>query len=36
MRRKDNAPKKSRLEKDSLGEIEVPYDKYWGAQTPAH
>jgi fumarate hydratase class II len=24
---------KSRIEKDTLGEIEVPMDKYWGAQT---
>ena len=24
---------KFRLEKDTLGEIEVPFDKYWGAQT---
>ncbi len=24
---------KKRLEKDSIGEIEVPSDKYWGAQT---
>ena len=22
-----------RIEKDTLGEIEVPKDKYWGAQT---
>ncbi len=22
-----------RLESDSLGEIEVPHDRYWGAQT---
>lgn len=22
-----------RIEKDSLGEIEVPEEKYWGAQT---
>ena len=25
--------KKSRIEKDTLGDIEVPADKYWGAQT---
>src|SRR6059058_1046000 len=24
---------KTRLESDSMGEIEVPADKYWGAQT---
>ncbi len=24
---------KSRIESDSMGEIEVPSDKYWGAQT---
>ncbi|HSW86701.1 MAG TPA: class II fumarate hydratase [Rhabdochlamydiaceae bacterium] len=24
---------KKRIESDSLGEIEVPYDRYWGAQT---
>ena len=23
----------TRVEKDSLGEIEVPVDRYWGAQT---
>jgi fumarate hydratase, class II len=26
-------PQKMRLETDSMGEIEVPADKYWGAQT---
>ena len=25
--------KKERLEKDSMGTINVPSDKYWGAQT---
>ena len=25
--------KKVRIEKDTLGNIEVPHDKYWGAQT---
>ena len=24
-----------RVEKDTMGEVEVPSDKYWGAQTPA-
>lgn len=24
---------KTRIESDSIGEIEVPFDKYWGAQT---
>jgi len=24
---------KTRIEKDTMGEIEVPADKYWGAQT---
>ena len=24
---------KTRTETDSMGEIEVPFDKYWGAQT---
>lgn len=24
---------KYRIEKDSMGEISVPYDRYWGAQT---
>ena len=24
---------KARMETDSMGEIEVPADKYWGAQT---
>ena len=24
---------KFRIEKDTLGEVEVPFDKYWGAQT---
>ena len=23
----------TRIEKDSMGDIEVPTDKYWGAQT---
>jgi hypothetical protein len=25
--------KKIRIEKDTMGFVEVPYDKYWGAQT---
>lgn len=28
----DSAPK-TRIETDAFGEIEVPADKYWGAQT---
>ena len=24
---------KKRIEKDSLGSVEIPSDKYWGAQT---
>ncbi len=24
---------KFRVEKDTMGEVKVPYDKYWGAQT---
>jgi len=28
-----NPVKKTRIETDSMGEIEVPTDKYWGAQT---
>ncbi len=27
------SPSKTRIETDSIGEIEVPADKYWGAQT---
>ena len=27
------ASKNTRIETDSMGEIEVPADKYWGAQT---
>ena len=23
-----------RIERDSMGEMQVPADKYWGAQTP--
>ena len=23
----------TRIERDSMGEVSVPYDKYWGAQT---
>ncbi len=30
---KQNTMTKTRLESDSIGEIEVPFDKYWGAQT---
>ena len=26
--------KKTRTETDSMGPIEVPADRYWGAQTP--
>ena len=29
----DMAPQKMRIERDSMGEIEVPSDKYYGAQT---
>ena len=24
---------KYRIEKDTMGDVKVPYDKYWGAQT---
>ncbi|CAG8751842.1 9293_t:CDS:2, partial [Acaulospora morrowiae] len=27
---------KFRIEKDTFGEIEVPADRYWGAQTQRH
>ena len=27
------SPEKTRIETDSIGEIAVPFDKYWGAQT---
>lgn len=27
------SPEKTRMETDSIGEIAVPFDKYWGAQT---
>ncbi|CAG8768091.1 12460_t:CDS:2, partial [Acaulospora morrowiae] len=27
---------KYRIEKDTFGEIEVPADRYWGAQTQRH
>jgi len=30
---KNKTSTKTRTEKDSLGEIQVPVDRYWGAQT---
>src|SRR6266704_5342311 len=32
-RREEQPAKNTRIETDSMGEIEVPADKYWGAQT---
>ena len=29
----ENSTSEFRLERDSMGEIQVPADKYWGAQT---
>src|SRR5229473_2245308 len=33
MSQKATEQKQTRIESDSMGEIEVPADKYWGAQT---
>src|SRR6266496_4308548 len=33
MREEQQSAKNTRIETDSMGEIEVPADKYWGAQT---
>src|SRR2546430_553554 len=33
MKQKPGQGTKPRIESDSMGEIEVPADKYWGAQT---
>ncbi len=30
---KNSTPMKFRIEKDTMGEVQVPADKYWGAQT---
>src|SRR5262249_62217727 len=29
----DTKTKKTRTESDTMGSVEVPYDRYWGAQT---
>ena len=29
----DKKPQSTRIESDSMGEIEVPADRYWGTQT---
>ena len=32
-KRKENTMDQFRIEKDSMGEVKVPNEKYWGAQT---